>query len=180
MPIEVEVKYKVANLEDIEYQLIEWGAKLEEIVIQRDLYFNHPSRDFAKTDEAFRIREEGESTFLTYKGSKISKKSKTRKEIEFKISQAKEAAEMLELLGFKKVLVVSKQRRIYKLDDVNWCLDEVDSLGSFLELEKIVKYKKDIPKTLDSIFELVAKVGLKPKENITTSYLELLLENKEK
>ena len=177
MAIEVEVKFRVPNLEEIEYQLIEWGANLDEIVIQRDHYFNHPSRDFAETDEAFRIREEGESTFLTYKGRKINKKSKTRKEIEIKISQTKEAAEMLELLGFKKVLVVSKQRRIYKLDDVAWCLDEVDSLGSFLELEKIVKNNKDIQRTLDNMFKLVAKIGLNPKENITTSYMELLLEN---
>ena len=53
--IEVEVKFRVANLEDIEYQLLEWGAKLVEIVVQRDHYFNHPSRDFAKSDEALRM-----------------------------------------------------------------------------------------------------------------------------
>ncbi len=178
MPIEVEVKYQVDDLEDIEYQLMEWNAKLVEMVIQRDHYFNHPSRDFAKTDEAFRIREEGKEVYLTYKGPKFDEKSKTRKEIEIKISNIEQMSEILDSLGFRKVLVLSKERKIYVLDDIQWCLDLFDSLGSYIELEKIVDTKEEVDSTLADIFLAVEKLGLKPKENITKSYMELLLEKK--
>ena len=67
MPVEVEVKIKVDDFEDIEYKLLERGALLEEIVMQRDHYFQHPSKDFNKTDEALRIREDGDRFYLTYK-----------------------------------------------------------------------------------------------------------------
>lgn len=178
MPIEVEVKYQVDDLEEIEYQLLEWNAKLVEMVIQRDHYFNHPTRDFAKTDEAFRIREEGTEIYLTYKGPKFNEKSKTRKEIEIKITNTELMSEMLDSLGFRKVLVVSKERKNYFLDDIHWSLDLVDSLGSYIELEKIVSTKEEVDSTLTSIFLAIEKLGLKPKENITKSYMELLLEKK--
>ena len=176
--IEVEVKFRVANLEDVEYKLLEWGAKLVEIVVQRDHYFNHPSRDFAKSDEALRIREEGELVYITYKGPKFDSKSKTRKEIEFKISQRDEANEMLQLLGFERVLVVSTQRREYKLDEITWCLDEVDGLGFFIELEKMIKSKKETKQVLAEMFRIVKKIDLNPDDNITKSYMELILERK--
>ncbi len=176
MPIEVEVKYRVDDLEEIEYQLMEWGAKLVEMVIQRDHYYNHPARDFAKTDEALRIREEGTEVYLTYKGAKFNEKSKTRKEIEIKITNNEQMSEILISLGFRKALVVSKERKIYLLDNIHWSLDLVDSLGSYIELEKIVSSKEKVDPTLEEIFHAVEKMGLKPKENIAKSYLELILE----
>ena len=53
---------------------------------QEDIYFNSPIVDFAKTDEALRIRttKQGDEKhiFITYKGAKIDSESKTREEIE--------------------------------------------------------------------------------------------------
>jgi len=78
MTFEVEVKIKAYNLEILEELLIEKGATIIDIINQRDHYFNHPSKDFQETDEAVRIREEGDLIYLTYKGPKIDKKSKSR------------------------------------------------------------------------------------------------------
>jgi len=178
VPIEVEVKYQVNDLKEIEYHLMGWNAKLVEMVIQRDHYFNHPARDFAQTDEAFRIREEGTEVLLTYKGPKFDKKSKTRKEIEIKIPNTEQMFELLDSLGFRKVHVVSKERKIYVLNDIHWSLDLVDSLGSFIELEKIVSTKDEVDSALIAIFEAVESLGLKPKDTIRKSYMELLLEKK--
>ncbi|MHA1156820.1 MAG: class IV adenylate cyclase, partial [Candidatus Heimdallarchaeota archaeon] len=137
-----------------------------------------PARDFAQTDEAFRIREEGTEVLLTYKGPKFDKKSKTRKEIEIKIPNTEQMFELLNSLGFRKVHVVSKERKIYVLNDIHWSLDLVDSLGSFIELEKIVSTKDEVDSALIAIFEAVESLGLKPKDTIRKSYMELLLEKK--
>ena len=51
-----------------------------------DTYYQHPCRDFSRTDEALRIRVRRFNghfeAFLTYKGPKIDEVSKTREEIE--------------------------------------------------------------------------------------------------
>ena len=46
------------------------GGEFGEGVVQRDEYFSHPCRDFAATDEAFRVRRAGDDWFVTYKGAK--------------------------------------------------------------------------------------------------------------
>ena len=49
---------------------------------EADHYLNAPDRDFARTDEALRLRRIGENTFLTYKGPRRDAASKTRTEVE--------------------------------------------------------------------------------------------------
>ena len=83
--IEVEVKAKIDNFEDMEKKLENLGAIKSKKEFQEDIYFNSPIVDFAKTDEALRIRTTKENNekniFITYKGPKIDSKSKTREEI---------------------------------------------------------------------------------------------------
>ena len=79
------------------------GAEL----VQRDRYFNHPSRDFAQTDEALRIRTQGRETRITYKGPIVDSQTKTRREIEIPVGahdgDDEKLAQVLVLLGFREV-----------------------------------------------------------------------------
>ncbi|MBD3190944.1 MAG: class IV adenylate cyclase [Candidatus Heimdallarchaeota archaeon] len=179
MPIEVEVKAKIKNLEEIEYKLIERGAKLVEIVNQCDHYFNHPTRDFGKTDEALRIREDGERVYLTYKGAKMDLKSKTRKEFSVELIQYEQIYQILKSLGFTLVLRVEKERKIYQLDNLTFCLDAVIGLGSFLEVEQVVVKKDvDIKKVRNKLIQNLISLGISLEKTTRKSYLELLLEKK--
>ena len=176
MLYEVEVKFQVDYLEDIEYFLIEQKAELVEMVMQVDYYFNHPSRDFSSTDEALRVRQEGDKFYLTYKGPKIDSATKTRKEIEFGIEDKEKMIDILESLSFSKALIVSKERRIFKLNQLIISLDAVDSLGNFVEIEQSVNKKSEIQKSKKMIFKLAENMNLNPKSNIRKSYMELILE----
>ena len=176
--IEVEMKIKINDLQELEYRLIELGAKLKEIVNQRDQYFAHPKKDFAKTDEAFRIREDSNKVYLTYKGPKFDSKSKTRVEINVEFFDANKLTQILEQLDFKRVLVVSKERKIYEYKQIEFCLDEVEGLGSFLEVESIVQEREDFQEVRNKMAKLLRKLNFDPDKNIRESYLELLLEKK--
>ena len=179
MTFEVEVKFSVSSLDKLEDLLIEKGSILVDIVSQRDHYFNHPSRDFKETDEAVRIREDGDLCFLTYKGPKLDSKSKSRVEEEVEVTNFDKTKNILINLGFRKVLAVIKERRVYQLQGFFICLDNVESLGTFVEIEKEVENENDMIKTRDEIFALANELALNPqKTNIRTSYLELLLEKK--
>ena len=62
MQWEVEQKFRIADLAAIKAKLMQLGASFAEPMNQIDWYFNHPSRDFAQTDEAFRLRQVGEKS----------------------------------------------------------------------------------------------------------------------
>ena len=176
MSVEVEVKLKVDDFEEIEFKLLESGALLEEMVMQRDHYFQHPSKDFNETDEALRIREDGDRFYLTYKGPKFDPKSKTRVELNTEISNVENITHTLEQLGFKKVGIISKERKIYLYNNMQFCLDNVASVGLYVEVEKMIHDKSNFEKERDLIFKTMKELGLNPEKNERKSYLELLLE----
>ena len=76
--LEVEAKYRLPDPTAVESRLREWGAVLVADHAEADHYLNAPDRDFARTDEALRLRRIGEQNFLTYKGPRRDATSKTR------------------------------------------------------------------------------------------------------
>lgn len=178
---EVELKFPLAETRQVVQQLEALGAERQPVLPQSDRYFNHPSRDFAQTDEALRIRQSGEFFRVTYKGPMIDSQTKTRREIEIPFGQAEgddeRYAEMLRLLGFREVRTVRKQRTPFELEwegrELELALDDVAGLGSFLEIETIADEEtKDAAR--DSILRLAARLQLANSER--RSYLQLLLE----
>ncbi len=172
--MEIEIKSRVRDFALIKRRLSGLGAEYLGEVNQKDIYFNHPSRDFESTDEALRIRYSDERTFMAYKGPKLDKKTKSREEIELEISDGEKAEKILERLGFRKAGTVSKVRERYLLDNTEIAMDDVHGLGLFVELEIIGRYTKE---NIGKLFDTAQKLGL--DEFIQESYLELLSKNEE-
>ncbi len=168
---EIEIKAKLNNLDEFKKLIVSHGAVAHKTVRESDRYFNHPSRDFAQSDEALRVRIEGSRAALTYKGPKIGTRSKTRFEAEVEISDASVMHTILEKLGFTEVLCVEKERTVYDFGSIIICADRVDNLGEFAELEKIGEDRETIE---NELFALAQKLGLTEFER--RSYLEMLLE----
>ena len=82
MRYEVEQKFPVPDMAAVQKRLAELGAAVAAWQLEVDLYFAHPAKDFARTDEALRIRTIGTANYVTYKGPKIDQTTKTREEIE--------------------------------------------------------------------------------------------------
>ena len=76
--LEVEVKYQTSDWERVRAALADWGAVADPPREDTDHYFNAPDRDFARTDEAVRLRRIGPANYLTYKGPKRDADTKTR------------------------------------------------------------------------------------------------------
>src|SRR3954470_19109093 len=93
MKYEVEQKYRYSADLNLEQRLDELGARWESVNQQSDVYYAHPVRNFAETDEALRIRRVGEKNFVTYKGPKIDKTTKTRMELELPLAPGDDGAE---------------------------------------------------------------------------------------
>ena len=175
--IEIEIKAR-ADLDAVRKRLKQEGAALERAVEQADVYFNAPDRDFAKTDEALRLRDEGGQVFLTYKGKKLDPKSKTRKEVEVEVAGFDKTEDILLSLGFKRTLAVHKTREIYHLAGAVVCLDRVDGLGDFVELETMAVDDAAIEERRDWLIDVMRRLGV-GGDLIRESYLEMLLAKKD-
>jgi adenylate cyclase class 2 len=182
MPFEVEQKFHVADPAAIERRMHELGAQEAGAVEQLDHYFNHPSRDFAQTDEAIRLRQVGQSNFITYKGPKVDATTKTRREIELPLPEGSDAlaqySELLTALGFRCVAQVHKTRGRFHLAwqgrQIEIALDSVKGLGAFVELE-VTADEHDLEHAKSAIASLA--VELKLTESERRSYLEMLLDS---
>jgi len=168
--LEIEIKAYCSDPAEVERRLAGLGAQYLKERLERDLYFSHPTRDFRKTDEALRLRLTEEKSFCTYKGPKIGTASKTREEFEIAVSDFATAREILLRLGFIESGRVEKRRRIFSLDSIEVCVDRVDGLGDFVELETHGAERERLEKEL---FDLASRLGLERFER--RSYLELVL-----
>lgn len=146
---EREVKIKVDSLAGLNERLIAQGFIFRGKRRQRDVYFNHPCRDFSESDEALRLRFENGKVEITYKGPREDGRAvKVREEISCDIIG--DAEKMLHRLGFRKVAEVFKEREVYEKEGVTVFLDKVEGLGEFVEIEgnadlKVVAESLDIP-----------------------------------
>lgn len=166
--LEIEIKAYNDNPVETKKKLLSIGARYIETREERDLYFNHPLRDFGKTDEALRLRFVNGRCLITYKGPKLSMETKARIEHETGIEDMKVFSNILNALGFTKSREVKKKRELYLLDDLKITLDSVDGLGEFVEIEKQSSMSVDVEKEL---FDIAARLGLSRFER--RSYLEL-------
>lgn len=178
---EVEVKFALADdgaVCDLRAKLTAMDIKSTGTDRQVDQYFAHPCRDFGQTDEALRLRTSGGRTFITYKGPKIDRQTKTRRELELPLTQdADTFGELLMALGFTVAGTVRKTREsgtvAWQGREVHIALDRVHGLGAFVELE-LSADTEQLNASRTSLMELAAKLRLRDSQ--TKSYLELQLE----
>jgi adenylate cyclase class 2 len=171
--LEVELKVKVPSLESVRKLLLEKGAECSGRIHEHDIYYNAPHRDFGITDEAVRVRYTNDHAVVTYKGAKIKKFGlKAREELNTAVESGEVFETMLDRLGFTKTTEVNKWRENFRYSDAAICLDEVDELGTFVEIEIMTEDENSHAAVV--IQRIAKEIGVSG-EPILASYLELLL-----
>ncbi len=178
---EVELKFHVDDLLRVEQQLAVVGFVQIEYQRHEDCYYRHPSRDFIKTDEAFRIRCVNDEAMVTYKGPRHAGPVKTREEVELAIQadQLEQWKLIVVKLGFSPVVPVRKTRRVFTSDKAEFSgihvtLDDVEQLGQFAEIEIVVTQKQELSTAENRVTQLAKLIGLERHQ--PRSYLSLLQE----
>lgn len=177
--LEVEVKYRVPDPAGLLVKVESVAAFVEDRT-DEDHYHAAPDRDFARTDEAVRLRRIGGRNYLTYKGPKREAATKTRPEVELPLGDGPEVAadalRFLAGLGYRPVGVVRKARRVYTLDrggfPVTITLDRVDGIGDFAEVE-VIAAEAQFEAAKAVVLGLAADLGLTDQER--RSYLGMVL-----
>lgn len=67
-----------------------------------------------------------------------------------------------------------KRRHLYWIDNVRVHLDEVEGLGSFLELEAVVDPSHPEPECRARATALLQRFGIRPEDHLAVAYVDLL------
>jgi adenylate cyclase class 2 len=155
---EVEVKYKVLGksfidcIKTVEKQS---GITFSEPIIQDDASYSPEGFDFKNvrtvSNTAFlRLRKQNNELIFTLKKPINSLLDKI--EYEVKVDNEEHITGIIKELGFKKDQRVVKKRVSAKVGEYEICIDEIEKLGLYIELEKIVDDEVDgvaIQKTME-------------------------------
>ena len=73
-------------------------------------------------------------------------------------------------------MTVAKRRHLLIWEGVRIHLDEVEGLGTYLELEAVAEADSDLTAEHEKVERLRAELGIEDENLIATSYADLLLE----
>ncbi|MCK4381069.1 MAG: class IV adenylate cyclase [Candidatus Lokiarchaeota archaeon] len=191
--IEVEIKVRISDPEAISIKFKNHGGVYKLSLDHEDVYFNMPEglRDFKETDEALRLRKSIEfnkfneakekkiNYYLTYKGKKMDKFTKTREEIDVKIEDFEKIRNLLRLLGFQEIFIVKKERELYEFKyrtyHIEALIDYIPILKQyFIEVECLLKSSENLEDSREVLFDFLSLFGIKKEQSIRKSYLELI------
>ena len=186
MSYEVEVKFRSVDHDHLISLLTQAGAARNGPASHEDIYLSHPARDFAQTNEAFRIRRIGDENRITYKGPRQPGPTKTREEIEIAMEDGPEPfrrlLRLLENLGFEPVATIRKQRESFHLKfqehEMEIALDTAEGLGAFAEIETLASGEADLAAAQQAVLALASELNLTEVE--PRSYLGMVFQARSK
>ncbi len=179
---EVEIKARVLAEELLRRNLELAGVALGGVIFQHDEVFGWPDvvvgretgrlADGDSTAPWLRIRTEivdGATThYWTFKQSQGAHLDKL--EYELRIDDVDAAKGMIAALGFVPYSDVKKRRQQGKVDDVTICVDAVEGLGMFVELEKMTKDDVPYEKIADELWAILERLGVDRANEVTKGY----------
>jgi len=158
---EIEAKFYVRDLKQIETRLLAWEATMIQLrVLEKNTRFDLPDVSLRSDGRVLRLRQDTEAR-LTYKSAGTNEQGiLSRTEIEFVVEDFDKAKQFLEALGYQKLIYYEKYRTTYEFEGCQVMLDELP-YGNFVEIEG---------DSLESIRRVAKKLGLNWTAAIPQSY----------
>jgi len=132
---EVKLRLPCEALGEARRRLEAAGLRVEGEAREVDIYYSHPCRDFLASDEALRLRLSGGRARLTYKGPRRVAAGGVKERVEIEAEVDGRVAAILEALGFREALRITKDRVYLSGGGYLASLDVVHGLGCFVEIE---------------------------------------------
>lgn len=170
---EIEIKIKVENLEEINQQLKEKGCELSDPISQHDVIYSKGGsteewQSAKEGDIILRIRRMKDAAQFNLKQQRSGEMDNIEYETEIQDPEAMH--KILLLLGYRPEVEVKKMRRKGKLGEYEICLDEVEKLGSYIEVEKLTSDDANPQKVREELFRVIESLGLSRKDEETKGY----------
>jgi len=169
-PQEVEIKFLVSDLRELEARLKKLGFRCETPSTHEiNTLYDLPGQKLRRRGELLRLRKFGEKWKLTHKSKSVPGRHKSRGELETAVSDGKTMDSLLRALGFTPNFVYEKFRAEWSDGEGNIVLDRTP-LGNLAEIEGKSRWIDRTARALD----------ISHDRYITKSYAELFFEWKRK
>lgn len=181
--MEIEIKAWLKDREVVMEKLRALGCEFSPIKTQDDMVWTENTGDmatFLANSVFLRIRvQNGEKVILTAKKPKALRGagSLVKREHEVVVDSAEEARGILEMLGLREIVRTVKRRQTTEHSGYEICIDEVDDLGSFIELEKMGE-KEDAEKIQTEMSAFLVSLGVSAEDQVHKGYDILMLEKR--
>lgn len=172
MPSNIEIKARVTNPEDFAQRAQALADGPAEVLLQEDVFFPASNgrlklRIFGHEEAANR----GELIFYQRSNTTTSKQST------YRLVPTSEPQALREALGLAlgELVVVRKRRRLFMAGQTRIHLDEVEGLGSFMELEVVLLTDQDPEEGHRIAADLQHRLGVTEKDLVAVAYADLLM-----
>jgi adenylate cyclase class 2 len=172
---EIEVKAIVKDKDFLISNFKEAGIIFGEPKKQEDsLFINYtgPYKEYKKGTTFLRIRKTDGKILFTLKQPQGDSTSLSKLEKEVVVNDANIVGDICVILGFHKVMDVVKFRMKAKFQDYEICLDEVEGLGTFIEVEKMSD--EDDKVVYQELFSFLKRFGISKEDRVFAGYDVLL------
>ena len=147
---------------------LDLGAEDRGVIVQRDTYFR-------AAEGRLKLREEepGGAALIQYRRPDAAQARESR----YRLAPVEDPAAIREALdaALGTLVVVAKRRRLLLWEGVRVHLDEVEGLGSFLELEGVAQPQSDLAPEREKVQRLSEALGLDASRILEDSYSDRLL-----
>jgi len=165
----VEIKARIANPASLRARIVGLGALLADTQEQTDRYYELNGSERLKLRTIDNTRAE----LIRYRRPEIGSVRRS----DYEIAPAHDVAAAKCLVPKQEPLVIVRKRReIHLLENVRFHLDEVEGLGTFLELEAVVDAEHDEAVCRRQIERITLTLQLDPQDFIRASYAEMARE----
>jgi len=136
--IEIRTVIELRDKEQIISNILSEGYILKKSVLQHDLMFDREDASLFRGGYKIRLRTEGSSKEITYKGSLLGSKQVSRRlEINIPVNESSEEdiSDFFTALGYPMLFQIKKKREVYIKDDIQISFDEWPIIGVIVEIE---------------------------------------------
>ncbi len=168
---EVESKFAVKTLGPVRSRLERIGATPFVLGnIETDVFLDLADDPLAKAGRTHVLRKMLPSGRVLW----IVKGPRTDECVAMDLSSRSKAETMLNSLGFEERGRLTKRRDIYFVHACHVTLDEVDELGTFVEVAGMTDDEVSLTALRENVADIVAQIGLSDHEPIRSSYIKML------
>jgi len=163
MPNEIEIKFRIEDLRDLNRRLRASGfRRTTSRTHEMNALYDLPGQPLRKRGELLRLREYGKEWVLTHKSKGLAGRHKMRVELETRVSDGRTMNEILRALGYQPTFRYEKFRAEWTDNRGQVVVDETP-IGNFGEIE-------GPPRWID---QTAKKLGIRPEHYITDTYAGL-------
>lgn len=162
----VEIKARCRDLQTARERLLTGGARLQGTDLQTDTYFRVPRG-------RLKLREGNiENALIFYRRPRQAAPKRSDVHLHPVADGASLKGILTEALGIRGV--VRKRREIYRLDNLKFHVDDVEGLGTFVEIEAIdTDGRLGVDRLHAQCAEWMDRLGVRREDLVDRSYADL-------